>query len=273
MIFNSYAEGAQELSGIRLVSCGHVFAKPEREIYRPQGREDWLLFYVAKEYETFYTDMTQIAEAGSFILFSPGEKQHHVYTGDKTAEFYYVHFSCEALPSHITLKTSQVYKAPLHNRFISIFERIIEETMKKGEHYEALCISELLSLLTLMQREVSVSDSLPDERRSGVARAVQHINRYCDSNMSLAEYADLCCMSKYHFLRVFKSVTGATPIEYRSRIRIEHAKEMLSNGYLSVSEISEALGYTSPAYFSDSFKRATGMSPRGYREREGCEEK
>ena len=53
MIFNSYAEKKEELSGIRLVSCGHVFAEPKREIHRPNGREDWLLLYVAKESETF----------------------------------------------------------------------------------------------------------------------------------------------------------------------------------------------------------------------------
>jgi two-component system response regulator YesN len=48
------------------------------------------------------------------------------------------------------------------------------------------------------------------------------------------------------------------------RIRIENAKEMLEEKSLSVSEIGEKLGFSSPAYFSDSFKKTTGISPKNY---------
>lgn len=265
MIFNSYAEQKEELAGVRLVSCGHIFAKPQREIYRPKGREDWLLFYVAKEQETFFTEETVTAEEGSFILFAPGEKQHHVYQGNKTAEFYYVHFQCNALPQCISLETSRVYPIAFHKQFSTIFEEIIEETLQKRPNYEMLCISRFFHLLALMQREIAQISNLHGEQWNSVAHAIQHMNRYCDSNLQLEQYADMCCMSKYHFLRVFKQVTGTTPLEYRNRIRIEHAKELLENGYLSICEISETLGYTSPAYFSDTFKRSMGLPPIEYR--------
>lgn len=266
MIFNSYAEQNEELAGIRLVSCGHVFAEPQREIYRPAGREDWLLFYVAKDEETFFIDQTVKAAAGSFILFAPGEKQHHIHRGDKTAEFYYTHFKCDSLPSGITLDTSRVYSFAPRQQFSSIFEEIIEETLQKRPHYEILCISHLLHLFSLIQREAAQIDSLCDKQWHSVARAIQHMNRYFDSDLKLLDYADMCCMSKYHFARVFKQVTGASPLEYRNRIRIEYAKELLSNSFLSISEISATLGYTSPAYFSDIFKKSTKTSPKDYRD-------
>ena len=98
-----------------------------------------------------------------------------------------------------------------------------------------------------------------------VARAIQHINRYCDQSLTLDDYAAMCHMSKYHFLRVFKAVTGVPPLEYRNRIRIGHAKELLKNSYFSVSEIASSLGYASLAYFSAAFRKATGLSPRSYR--------
>ena len=74
MIFNSYAEEAEELGGIKIVSAGHIFAKPKREIYRPDGRDDWLLFYIAKETETFFLKGGEAvtADAGSFIISAPG---------------------------------------------------------------------------------------------------------------------------------------------------------------------------------------------------------
>lgn len=68
----------------------------------------------------------------------------------------------------------------------------------------------------------------------------------------------------YHFLRTFKQTTGVTPIEYRNRVRIDHAKKLLKNSCFSVCEIAESLGYTSLAYFSAQFKKETGLSPTQY---------
>ena len=144
-------------------------------------------------------------------------------------------------------------------------EEIIEETLSKRPNYEILCISRLLYLLSLIQRASAETNNTGNKGWNGIARAVQHMNRYCDQNLKLEDYASMCHMSKYHFLRVFKEVTGTTPLEYRNRIRIDHAKEMLKNSNSSVSEISEALGYSSLAYFSAVFKKATGTSPTEYR--------
>ena len=265
MILNSYSEQTESLAGIKLVSCGHIFAEPKREIYRPNGRNDWLLFYVAKEQETFFTDQVIIADAGSFVLFSPGEKQHHIYQGEKTAEFYYVHFQCDTLPEGIHLETSSIYSFAPSKQFTSIFEEILEETLQKRPHYEILCISHLLRLLSLIQREATQIHNSYNKQWHSVTRAIQHINRYFDSDWKLENYADLCCMSKYHFARIFKQVTGQSPLDYRNRIRIEYAKELLSNSFLPINEIGINLGYTTPAYFSDTFKKHTGLSPKEYR--------
>lgn len=267
MIFNSYAEQREELAGIRMVSCGHIFANHGREIYRPAGRNDWLLFYVAKESDTFFLDRTVTADAGSVILFAPGEKQHHIYEGNKTAEFYYVHFQCDRLPVGFELETSCVYSLSHPSQTVAVLEEIIDETLRKNPHYELLCVSRLLHLLSMIQRERSASDDQKKTPWNSVAYAIQHMNRYCNENRRLEEYAAMCCMSKYHFLRVFRQVTGRTPLEYRNEIRIRHARELLENSFLSVSEIGETLGYTSPAYFSDAFKRQIGISPATYRKK------
>ena len=78
MIYNAYADGDKQVSGIEIVSCGHIFAKPGREIYRPDGRNDWLFFYVARESETFFLEGKETALPGSFIIYAPHEKQHHI---------------------------------------------------------------------------------------------------------------------------------------------------------------------------------------------------
>ncbi len=266
MIFNSYAQKQLALAGMRLVSCGHIFAKQGREILRPSGREDFLLFYVAKGEETFYFEKPHVAKSGSFVLFCPGEKQHHATHGSGTAEFYYVHFSCDALPEGITLESSKIYETQI-SAAPGIFEQIIEETLEKKPQYEILCLSLLLSLFALIQRESAHTEARADRDHGRIARAIQYIGRNYAKDLSLSDYAGMCMMSKYHFLRTFKQVTGQTPLEYRTRIRIENAKQMLESGDLSVAEIGERIGFGSPSHFSTAFKKAEGVSPKKYTKR------
>lgn len=264
MIYNAYTEQNEQVSGITLTCCGHIFAKHGREINRPHGREDWLLFYIAKESETFYLKHKVVASAGSFILFAPGEKQHHIYEGNKTAEFYYIHFKCKALPSEFPLSTSTVYDAPFNRQICDLFDDIMEETLCKQPFYEKLCIYKMLYLLTLLERSVLQESHPNKENFERIAHAVQHMNRHYDSNLSLEDYADMCSMSKYHFLRTFEKIIGSTPMEYRNHIRLQHAADLLLEEKLAVEQISALLGYSSASYFSSAFKQKYNLSPKQY---------
>ena len=267
---NAYADQREQVCGMTFISCGHIFAKHGREIYRPNGRKDWLLFYIAKESETFYLDGIKMGKSGSFVLFAPGEKQHHIYNGNKTAEFYYVHFSCSSLPADIALNTSTLYDLPLNRKVCDIFEELIDETTRKQPFFEKLCIYKLLSLLTLLDRAIAYDNHPERENLERIAKSVQHMNRDYNSNFTLQDYANLCSMSKYHFLRVFERIVGSTPLEYRNSIRMQHAVDLLLEKKLSVEEISNMVGYSSAAYFSSAFKQKYGLSPKQYQKQALC---
>ena len=64
---------------------------------------------------------------------------------------------------------------------------------------------------------------------------------------------------------VFSEEEGMTIENYVITQRIERAKELLSYGTKSMSEISDELEYRSPQYFSGQFKQVTGMSPTAYK--------
>ena len=263
MIFNSYSNSDKEIYGVKIISCGHIFAKPGREILRPLGREDWLLFFVANESETFYLESIHTAAKGSFVIFAPHEKQHHKYLGDKTAEFYYIHFKCRQLPSEVSFKTSTVYSPPFKRVYCDFFEAIIKENLEKQPLYEELSTIKFLELLLMLSR-----DTLGGAESSGgvsrLAHAIQYINANYDKNHSLEDYAALMHMSKYHFLRVFKQTVGVPPLEYRNNIRLEHAAELIKEKVSSIEEIALSLGFSSLAYFSSAFKKKYGVSPKQY---------
>ncbi len=84
-----------------------------------------------------------------------------------------------------------------------------------------------------------------------------------DRPIALAEMANVACMSRYHFIRMFQKVYGVTPRHYLRDLRIQKAKVLLQSG-LSVTRVCLDVGYTSLPTFSKVFKQGTGLSPRAY---------
>ncbi|MBE6561849.1 MAG: helix-turn-helix transcriptional regulator [Ruminococcaceae bacterium] len=266
MRFSAYTEDTAGILGVAVKSCGHIFARQGRTIDRPHGRDDWLIFYISHGQERFCFQTEITAGEGSFVIFRPREKQQHVCISDKVSEFYYVHFTAPENFDPCGLSTSTVYTADGSTRIIDIFEEIIREAQMKQPCHGQICACRMLELLAQLKRGTLESGIQSREHMDKIAFAVELMHREYSERKSLDEYAVICHMSKYHFLRTFKNITGCSPVEYRNAIRLEHAKEMLEDGNLSVGEIGEKLGFSSASYFCDAFKRKTGLSPVRYRE-------
>lgn len=82
---------------------------------------------------------------------------------------------------------------------------------------------------------------------------------------SLGELAGLCGVSEGHLARAFKVSTGWQIQKYVAQERIRTASKLLAEGELSCEAIAGRLGYSSPAYFSNAFRRMTGKSPSEFR--------
>ena len=81
---------------------------------------------------------------------------------------------------------------------------------------------------------------------------------------------DVCqktAYSKAYLFRIFKAKTGKTIMRYFAELKIYHAKQLLRENRLSVSEIAEKLAFSSPDYFIKTFKKLTGLTPLGYKKR------
>ena len=68
-----------------------------------------------------------------------------------------------------------------------------------------------------------------------------------------------------HITHVFTEFEGQSIQKYYNAVRIERAKELLGYDELGIAEIADRLGYSTPAYLSTSFKKATGYTPSEYR--------
>jgi AraC-like DNA-binding protein len=91
---------------------------------------------------------------------------------------------------------------------------------------------------------------------------------FIDSNfmerITIDEVAGKSFFSKFHFIRLFKTVYGTTPHQYLISVRIAKAKLLLQAG-LPVAEVCNAVGFESTTSFSGIFKQVVAATPNGYK--------
>jgi AraC-like DNA-binding protein len=90
--------------------------------------------------------------------------------------------------------------------------------------------------------------------------------RHVAEKISLDKLCRYVGLEKSYFCRLFKRISGETPMQYFMRQKIELCKEMLNAGERN-SDIAAAAGFADEFHFSRSFKKITGMSPRQYKDK------
>jgi AraC family transcriptional regulator len=126
-------------------------------------------------------------------------------------------------------------------------------------------VVELLRHHTNMRRspELELSRAGLVDRR--IRRAVELMHARLAENLPLEEIASAAHLSPFHFARLFKKLTGATPHAYLGNLRANRAQALLADTDLSITEVSTRVGYDSPSHFAKAFRQATGLSPRAFR--------
>jgi len=87
-------------------------------------------------------------------------------------------------------------------------------------------------------------------------------NNYSDK-IDLNNISDEAYFSKFHFIRLFKSIYGKTPHQYLTTVRIEKAMQLFRSDK-PVAEVCFSVGFDSLTSFSALFKRIVGISPSGF---------
>lgn len=87
-------------------------------------------------------------------------------------------------------------------------------------------------------------------------------SNYGDENFSVEILADKMCLSRTQLYRKCKALTGITPVELIRSTRLEHARDMLLNGYESISNVATAVGIPNATYFTKCYKAYFGDYPK-----------
>ena len=114
----------------------------------------------------------------------------------------------------------------------------------------------------------TTAPSRRDVRR--VSEAVRHIEDNTHEPFTLAALADAAAMSRYHFLRTFRSVVGITPHQFVLGERMRRAAVRLRRSDECVTTIAYDAGFTDLSTFNRRFRRIMGATPTAYRSPDGA---
>lgn len=147
-------------------------------------------------------------------------------------------------------------------------QSLLKELEEKLPGYNTVC-QDLLEvvLLQLMRRSEFTVTFVPTSRKSSRETAIvrRYIENHFKEDLTLDDLANVAHVSKYYLAHAFSKEYGTSPINYLLSCRIQESLYLLTETSLTLSDISRMLGFSSPSYFSQSFRRMQGISPMQYR--------
>jgi AraC-like DNA-binding protein len=157
-------------------------------------------------------------------------------------------------------------------RLNQLTQSLIAELVDEGPGSEIVIgalldqlVVELLRQHSNMRRSEKLELSRVGLLDRRIRRSVELMHARIADDLSLRDIAGASYLSPFHFARLFKKLTGATPHAYLAGIRIARAESLLAEAEISITEISSRVGYSSPSHFTKAFRQATGLTPRAFR--------
>lgn len=117
----------------------------------------------------------------------------------------------------------------------------------------------------LLSRFFKQGQSKIEMEDNRIAKTVLYIRKHLNEAIELEKLAEISCLSKGHFIRLFKKELGTTPLQYINQKKIEKAQLLLITEELAVKEIAFQLAFDDYSYFNRLFKKTTGVTPQEYR--------
>lgn len=255
-------------------SCGtyRLYTHPKLPTFRPRGRLDFQLLYVASGKTHFYFEEGKdtVVSAGNMVLYRPKEPQKYVYYGSEQAEVYWVHFTGSnvrnILKSYGITNDMRIIPAGTLLEYSRIFKQMIQELQQCRAGYEELLAMLLRQIFIIINRQLTKERTLKsDYLDTEMELALEYFNTNYNKDLNIEDYAASRGMSVSWFIRTFKQYAGTTPMQYIVALRITNAQMLLETTNYNVAEIGNFVGYENPLYFSRIFKKQKGFSPSEYR--------
>ena len=132
-----------------------------------------------------------------------------------------------------------------------------------------IAVADILETVIELEGGYTAEPSTPSGRDNHrIAAALRYVEEHADEPVALDELAAMAAMSKYHFLRIFRVVTGMTPYQFLLNCRMRQAATRLGTSLDPIAHIAYASGFGDLSTFNRRFRETFGLSPKAFRARD-----
>ena len=198
------------------------------------------------------------------VQFAPA----FIYTANKQQDTMFMNIFLNRTAQFCNLLTrDNPYTEQLRQKFLFIKK----ECEQKESCYYTEIRNSIISILITVFRYYNYADYKQPSTSiyndiNGLQKAIAFINEnYCEE-ISLDDIAASAYISKFHFIRLFKSTYNMTVWDYINIKRIDKAVSLLKTTNDTIINIASKSGFNTPANFNRIFKKITGVTPKEYRQ-------
>lgn len=237
------------LSGINLIRQKPVY----RYLTVKNRRCNGFLFCTKGEC-VYEFDNKKFAFTPGTVIYLPSGSKHCLKVVSEHVEFFRLDFTIKVRGEVVLFS----------NKPMKITDAFGNECIETLSQLENLCLYSNDNLLK-MQKLLSLFEHLrkdnQSDKKSKIYSAGVYIAEHFAEPLDCNYLAKLCFLSTSQFYNLFNKQFNMTPLQYRDNLIVKKAKVLLKLEEITISEISEILGFADVAYFSRFFKKHVGMSP------------
>ena len=251
-----------------IVNCaGATALKWQFKSINPTGRNDYYFLYLKKGALCMTINgESQTVSSGMLVIIPPHTPySYHNFTEDELI-YYWVHFTGSAIED--IFKSINLNQLPLVASMPQIASAVDYKMSKMFDIYikRSPCRDyELSHCLDSIFVELAKKLSESTITHKKLSKSIKYINDNYTTDISVPYLAKMESLSVSRYITLFKETMHTSPYQYIIKLRLSAACEMLSNSDLSITAISEILGFQSIYFFSKLFKKHVGMSPVEYK--------
>lgn len=272
--------------GLTINSVGYKNVLPNETISKSNTIKNFKYQYkkarVSDEYKLIYIThgvgvvcfdgQTEIEiSKGKILLIVPNQKFTYYLLPHTEWKEYFIRFEADSTYSTLIRRffptADSIIDIGYNDELLKLFHRAIDVVQCGLKSSQVYLSGMLFHVLGLIISE-SKNKTLEKKDIQKIEQAKVIMSEHVLNNASLQEIASQLNMSYTLFRRNFKKYTGDAPAKYYNDLKINKAKQLLTETTNSIKEISFILQFSSKEYFTTSFKKATGISPKEFRVRE-----
>ena len=278
--------GAPGADGIGFVRLGgapgfEIFAGEELAASRRALLHDQLEFRLVLRgaVEVVMSDFELVAGPGSLLRFAP--QQLHLLKPQTTDgySFLALHWgfdACDGAETRMTALSAQdgFGRVDVSAELLARARRLRTQIVGSRAHTaarERLLLPAAHELATCGARAptLHVARSSAATRVAPIERALAYLGEHFLREITLQELAAAAGLSKFHFVRLFSAVVGATPHRYQLLLRIGRARRLLRDGE-GIAPVAQHTGFFDQSHFTACFREIVGVTPGRYQVHAGA---